>query len=171
MRLTKYDVKGIHQNEGVQLRNGDAPVEWQIQALPPDWDDTAEVELPSPMPPRLGVETSGPKNRPVTDPETGRPVIKYNETDPKYLKQVRETKKLQAVKMLIDGTVPGQVVFDSQLDPADPKAHYRAVLTELKEFGFSMGDLLTLVRRIGTISGIGEDEVKSAEAGFFEAEN
>ena len=73
--------------------------------------------------------------------------------------------------MLLDGSVAGQIVFEAQLDPADPKAYYRAVLLELKEFGFSMGDLLMLVKRIGALSGIGEDEVKKAEAGFSEAES
>ncbi len=172
MRLTKYDdVTGIHQKETVQLRNGDQPIEWEICALPPDYDDTSEAELSTPMPRRLGIETSGPKNRPVIDPETGRAVIKYDDQDIGYLKELRETKKLQVVKMLVDGSAPGQVQFESQLDPADPKAHYRAVLQELKEFGFSMGDLLTIINRIGTLSNLGEDEVKSAEAGFSNAEN
>ena len=171
MRLTKYDVPGIQQEEAVQLRNGDTPIEWLIQALPPDYDDTAEAELPTPRPQRIGIETSGPKNRPVIDPETQSPIVKYNDTDPEYLKELRETNKLQAVKMLLDGTVSGQLEFESQLDPADPKAFYRAALQELKAFGFSMGDMLMLVRRIGTLSGIGEDEVKTAEAGFSRAES
>lgn len=172
MRLTKYDdVTGIHQSEVVQIRDGDQPIEWAIQALPPDYDDTSEAELSTPRPRRLGIETSGPKNRPVIDPETGRALVKYNDTDPGYLKDLRETNKLQAVKMLLDGSVPGQIEFDAQIDPENPKAYYRAVLQELKNFGFSMGDLLTLVQRIGTISGIGEDDVKSAEAGFSKAES
>ena len=176
MRLTKYDdVTGIHQKEAVQLRdgqeNGQALIEWEIQALPPDYDDTAEAELPTPRPKRLGIETSGPKDRPVLDPNSGRPLVKYNDTDPGYLKELRETNKLQAVKMLLDGSVAGQIVFEAQFDPADPKAYYRAVLLELKEFGFSMGDLLMLVKRIGALSGIGEDEVKSAEAVFSKAES
>ena len=172
MRLTKYDdVTGIHQKEIVHLRNGDQPIEWEIQALPPDYDDTTEAELPSPIPPRLGVETKGPKERPVLDADTGRPLIKYNETDPDYRKLVRETNKLQAIKMFLDGSVAGQVEFDSQLDMSDARLHYRAVLRELKEFGFSMGDVLTIVGRIATLSGLGEDEVKKAEAGFSEAES
>lgn len=166
MRLTNHAVETIQQISDYELRDG---ITLKIQALAPDYDDSVEAELPSPQPERLGVEKDG-KGKVLMD-ESNRPVVRYKDQDPAYLKAVSKNGKLQAIKMLVDGLVPGEMDFDAKLDPDDPPAFYRAVLAELKAFGFTMGDLLGIVKAVGALSGIGDEEIKIAERDFSRAED
>ena len=166
MRLTNNpDVTTIRQVEAYHLRDG---IKIEIQALPPDYDDTAEAELPSPSATRLGIETDG-KGRPVLD-DKGRTIMRYDTEDADYKKAVSRNGKLQAIKMFVDGLAPGQINFDATLEDDGP-GFYRAVQEELKAFGFSMGDLLGAVQAIGALSGISDEDMKAAEEDFTRAEN
>lgn len=166
MRLTNNpEVTTIRQVEAYRLRDG---IEIEIQALPPDYDDTAEAELPSPTATRLGIETDS-KGRPVLD-EKGRTTMRYDTEDADYKKAVSRNGKLQAIKMFVDGIAPEQIEFESTLGEDGP-AYYSAIQAELKAFGFSMGDLLGAVKAIGALSGISDEDMKVAEEDFTEAEN
>ena len=166
MRLTNNpEVTTIRQVEVYHLRDG---IEIEIQALPPDYDDTVEAELPSPVAARLGVETDG-KGRPVLD-DRGRTIMRYDVEDADYKKAVSRNGKLQAIKMFVDGLGPGQIAWEATLDNDGP-AFYNAVQAELKAFGFSMGDLLGAVKAIGVLSGISDEDMKAAEEDFTRAEN
>ena len=166
MRLTNYDVGSIRQVEDFQLR---PDMTIQIQALSADYDDMVESELPSPQPERLGVEKDG-KGNPVLDADQ-KPIIRYKDDDPDYLKAASQNGKLHAIYLLVEGIVPGQLEFEAQKDPDNRRAYYEAVLVELKDFGFSMGDLLKVVRAVSKLSGITEEDIKVAEKGFSQAEN
>ena len=166
MRLTKYDVTSIRQVEDFYLRP-DMPI--QIQALPPDYDDQVEAELPSPQPERLGMEKDS-KDRVILD-ENQKPLVRYKDDDPDYLKAVSQNGKLHAIYLMVEGIVPGQIQFEAQKDPDNPREFYKAVMGELRDFGFSMGDLLKLVRAISKLSGITEEDIKAAEADFSSAED
>ena len=165
MRLTNYDATSIRQVEDYELRPG---MKIQIQALAPDYDDTVEIELPSPQPERLGVEKDG-KGNPVLDSDN-KPIIRYKDDDPEYLKAASRMGKLHAIYLLVQGVVPGQLAFEAKRD-GDLPAYYHQVLIELREFGFSMGDLLGLVKAISKLSGITSEDIKAAEADFSEAES
>lgn len=174
MKLTRYeDVNDITDRRTVLLREDDPDlpdIELTLEALPPDWDDEVERELPSPNPPRVGVEKKS-SGRPVFDPDTGRPVPRYDEHDEGFLRERREINKLQSVKMVVDGLADGEVAFDATFDPNNPRDYYRDVLREMKEFGFGMGDLVTVIEEIGELSGISEDELDRAKRDFFETED
>ena len=165
MRLTNYDATSIRQVEDYELRPG---MMIQIQALAPDYDDTVEIELPSPQPERLGVEKENGKT--VLD-DNQKPIIRYKDDDPEYLKASSRMGKLHAIYLMVQGIVPGQLAFEAKRDPEKTQAFYEAVLIELREFGFSMGDLLGLVRAISKLSGITSEDIKAAEADFSEAES
>ena len=166
MRLSNNpEVSTIRQSEPFQLRP-DLTIE--IQALPPDYDDTVESELPSPEAKRLGIEKDS-KGKAVLD-DQGRTVMRYDTEDADYKKAVSRNGKLQAIKMLVDGLAPDQIDFEAELGE-DAPAFYRAVLAELKAFGFSMGDLLAVVKKIGVLSGISDEDMKAAESDFTEAES
>ena len=165
MRLTQHDVTSIRQIEDYELRPG---MMIQIQALPPDYDDEVESELPSPQPERLGVEKDK-KGNPVLDSDN-KPIIRYKDDDPEYMKASSRNGKLHAIYLMVQGLVPGQIEFTAQKD-GDLPAYYHSVLIELREFGFSMGDLLGLVRAISKLSGITSEDIKAAEADFSQAES
>lgn len=165
MRLTHFeDVGTIHQSGEFTLRPG---ITLQIRALSPDYDDILADELPSPEPPRLGIEKE--KGQPVIG-QDGRPLIRYGEHDPKFKKEARRIAKLGLVKMILDGLEPGQIQFDADKDPDNPAAFYSMALKELTAFGFSLGDLVAMAREIQELSGITDSEVKIGEADFSGAE-
>lgn len=166
MRLTNYDVTSIRLIEDYQLR---PDMVIQIQAVPPDYDDQVESELPSPQPERLGVEKDA-NGKTILDDDK-KPIIRYKEDDPEYMRKASRSGKLHAIYLMIEGIVPGQLEFQAERDPNDLPAYYEAVLIELRDFGFSMGDLLKLVRTISKLSGITKEDVKAMEADFSEAEN
>jgi hypothetical protein len=166
MRLTNYDVDSIRQTEEFMLR---PDMTIQIQALPPDYDDQVEAELPSPQPERLGVEKDA-KGNPILDSEN-KPIIRYKDDDLEHLKAASRMGKLHAIYLMVEGIVPGQIEFQVQKDPDKREAFYEAILVELREFGFSMGDLLKIVKAISKLSGISAEDIKAAEAGFSQAEN
>ena len=166
MRLTKYDVTSIRQVEDFQLR---PDMTIQIQALPPDYDDAVEAELPSPQPGRLGVEKD--ENGKVILDENQKPIIRYEDDDPAHIKAANENGKLHAIYLLVKGLVPGQIEFETERDPDKPREFYKAIMGELRDFGFSMGDLLKFVRAISKLSGITEEDIKAAEADFSSAED
>ena len=143
MRLKNNpEVQTIKQTEEFILRNTPR-ITFEIQALPPDYDDSVEAELPSPEPKRLGIEKDG-KGRAVLD-SGGNTVMRYDTEDPDFRKANGRNQKLQAVKMFVDGVAPGQLEFTAKMGE-DASAFYAAVLSELKAFGFSMGDLLEAVQ-------------------------
>ena len=45
------------------------------------------------------------------------------------------------------------------------------MLQELKEFGFSMGDLIKVAKEIGVLSGLTEKDLEVATQTFFDADN
>jgi hypothetical protein len=166
MRLTQYaELEAIHQTETFTLREG---VVLKLRALSPDYDDLLQEELPSPTPKRLGFEKE--RGKVLTD-ANGKPVARYEDEDPAFLRASRENAKLGLVKMVLDGIEPGQLEVDATKDPNDPAAFYRVALKEMTAFGFNLGDIINLAKRIQELSGITDEEVKVAEEDFFGAED
>ena len=166
MRLKNNpDVHTIRQSEKFRLR---PDVEIEIQSLPPDYDDTVEIELPAPEATRLGIEKDG-KGKAVLD-DQGRTVMRYDTEDADYKRAVTRHGKLQAIKILVDGIAPGQIDFEATLGE-DAPAYYQAVLQELKAFGFGLGDVLSVVKAVSDLSGISDEDMRAAEADFTEAES
>lgn len=175
MRLTQYpDVEHISQTRTVELRpegwGDDAPpITLTVRSLPPDYGEKTEELLPSPTPPRLGPEMV---NGRVVRDEDNRPLIKYDEHNPEYRKELRETNQLQSVKMILDGLMPGQIEFETPGSPEeDARAFYRGIRDEMTAFGFGLGDHLRLVEEIARVSNIDERDLEGATAGFFEKES
>jgi len=170
MRLKNHEVQSIRETGQFVLRDDEehGTIVLEIQALPPDFDEETEEQLPTPQPKRLGPERDK-KGRVVLGTD-GKPVIRYDESDSAYRESRREHTKLQAVKIVLDGVRPGQMEFSTaKPEGGDWPAFYRDALLEMKAFGFSLGDILDLVKAITNLSNIGEEEVKRAEEVFFEA--
>lgn len=172
MKLTNYGAESIQETAEYVLRDGDehGRIVLTLQALPPDYDETSEEELPSPKPEILGVEKDE-RGRVVMD-DDGKPAKRYKDEDPDYRRAVAEHNKLQAVKMILDGIADGQLTFSTTKDEASDAAEfYRTALVEMKQYGFSMGDFIRLVEAIAEVSSIGEEAVREAERVFSGAES
>ncbi len=164
MRLLQHaDVETIIQRETIVLRE-DLGITLDIQSVHADFDGETEAELPSPMPPRLGVEKDG-KGHVLLD-DNQRPIVRYGYDDPDYREKKRIVGKLQAVKTIVDGLAPDQVEWEADKEALGPRQFYIAVLGEMKAFGLGMGDMLTLITAIGKLSGLTEKDIKAAELGF-----
>ena len=172
MRLIGHDeVQNIQTSKEIVLRKAtkETPeLRIEIEPLPPDWDETVELRLPEPQPRILGPEMDK-KGRPVF--HDGAAILRYDTADSKYRKAKARHQKRQTILMLLDSIKPGQVEFTAPLEGVETKVYCDAVLAEMKEFGFSMGDLLQFVKEIGIISGLTEEDIKAAERSFFVKED
>ena len=172
MRLIGYDeVENIQTSKEIVLREATEEIpelRIEIEPLPPDWDETVELRLPEPQPQVLGPQMDK-KGRPIF--HDGQPVLHYNTNDPEYRKAKARHQKRQTILMLLDSIKPGQVEFSAPSEGVETKVYCDAVLAEMKEFGFSMGDLLQFVKEIGIISGLTEQDIKAAERSFFVKED
>lgn len=172
MRLVGLEqISSIRTEQAVELRpaTDDSPaIVLRVHNLPPDYGESVESELPTPVATRAGWEKDE-KGRLVQGPD-GRPLPKYLTDDGGYRKRLREVQQLQAVKMIVDALVPGQIEFGVRREDEEPMEYYRAIRQEMKEFGFGVGDFVALVTAISDVSGVSEEEVKAATAGFTVAE-
>ena len=163
MRLGNYDVETIRTSDRVILRDG---IEVEIQPLPPDWDDLVARELPPPRPKQIDVERD--RKGKILHDDTGRPIPKYDVENEGYQRALARHQKRQALHMLLTGLAPGEMLFDAERGE-DLGAYLDAVLEELKAFGFSMGDLIRVVKAIGNLSGLTDEDLEVAERSFFGA--
>lgn len=169
MRLTYHpEVENIVEREVIVLRDTDPEIRLEVRSLPATFSDETESELPTPQPPRKGF-AKDEKGRLIRS-DSGHPVPDYDWDDPDYLEKKREIAKLQTTRTLVHGLMPGHIEFDADPDILTPPQFYRAVLEELADFGFGMGDLLKMVKTIGNLSGLTDDDIEKAELGFSEEE-
>lgn len=169
MKLTGYDIDSAHNRKTVRLsrteESGLPEIELTVEALPSNYWEELEREIPDPVPPQVGVERDS-SGKPMTD-EQGRPVPKFDWTDETYRRKQKEAQSLQSVKMVVDGLADGEVAFDAEKDPQDPVAYYRAVQREMQQFGFNLGDVVKLARAVQKVSNISGSDIEEAMDGFF----
>lgn len=170
MRLTQYPDRTSIRNEAtVQLPRNEAAggdIFLDVVALPPDYPEDVEREIPSPTPPRLGIEKDE-DGKPIFDPETGRPVVRYNEADADFQRKRQRAQTLQTVKYAVDALKEGQIEFEADTRDLEGAEYYEAVLREMREYGFSLGDVAKLCASAQRVSGLSEDEIEKATEGFF----
>lgn len=168
MRLAQTERTNIRNRTTVTLEREDESVTLTVYALPPTYADEAEEELPSPQPRKLGV--SRDKKGRLDKDEMGRPVYDYDEDDEQYKRDLRAVKELQSIKMIVDALDPEEVSFEAKKD-ANPRLYYEAVRREMTSFGFSIGDIVAIVKAVGRVSGIDDEAMKAARTDFFEEES
>ena len=96
--------------------------------------------------------------------------MEYNDLDPKYVAAVRNINELQGIRMIVDAALPDQFAFAAELNGAGNHVqYYEAIRAELSEFGFSIGDVMVMVRAIRKVSGISDADMKAGVEGFTEA--
>ena len=166
MRLTKYpEVKTIRETTTIVLTDQDGvEIELQIQDLPPTYGDDMEAVLPTPKPKVKGPMKDS-RGRIERD-ERGKPILAYDDEDPDYLREKARTGTLQLVYMVVAGVSEGQLAFESGIDPAKPGAFYQGALGEMKDFGFGMGQVTRIAKAVKQLSGITDEDVEKATAGF-----
>ena len=173
MRLAQTEATNSRNRSTVTLKRNEAsgipPISLTVYALPPTYVDDAEVEIPSPTPPVKGWVRDR-KGRLDKDGR-GRPIKNYDEDDPEYQKQLRVARQLQSVKMVYDALDPTEITFETSRDGKTPAAYYAGIREELMAFGFSVGDLVTLVQAVTETSGLDEEMAERARADFFETED
>ena len=136
-----------------------------IQDLPPTYSDDMRRVLPIPKPKVIG-PVKGPKGQIVRDPDTGRPVLEYDVEDPGYLEKKSDMETLALVYMVIHGTAPGELETECQPDPDDMVGYYRALLKEMKTFGFGLGQVTKIAQAVRRLSGITDADIERATRDF-----
>ncbi len=174
-------IKGMDSENGfvevgvlpIERRDG-RKVELSMRSLPLGFTDVCEEKIPSPAPPAEGfVRGAGKKGKPfLRDPDTGKPVVFYNEKDLKYVARKREVNRLHTTMMLVESLKadPG-VDFDvKREDCKTNEEYYSRIWEEFGEFGFSIGDLGVIVDFMQEISNISPSDLKEAREDFLPEE-
>lgn len=173
MRLAQTEATNIRNRSTVTLErseeSGLEPITLTIYALPPTYADEAEAEIPSPNPPFKGLSRN--KKGRLDKDDQGRPIKLYDEQDPGYVKESQVVKQLQSVKMVVDALDLKEANFETQKEGMDPKDYYTAIRQEMKDYGFSIGDLVKLIEAVAAVSNIDEETAGKAKADFFETED
>ena len=172
MRLTHIDTPTIHNTTTVTLKRSESlglpPITLTIHALPPDFPDEQEREIPSPRPKATGFMTD--KKGRLQKDEMDRPIKTYDDDEPEYVAAVQRVRQLQSIKLIVDALDPSEVEFTATKD-GDAAVYYEACRKEMGAFGISIGDMLDLIKAATKTSGIDPDDLKVARADFFETES
>lgn len=138
-------------------------------ALPLDFYDELEKELPRPVPPKA---IARDKNGKVERDETGKPIILVYEDDQNYLKQKKEVDTLQSVALVVRSlSQDTNVEFDSKRENfSTPKEYYQAVHEELKK-SVSLHVFLKLVKETSSMLEIKPEETEDAKKNFLSTMN
>lgn len=168
MRLKNYDIDAAHNRKTITLsrteESGLPEIELTVEALPSDYWEELEREIPDPVPPQTGLQRD--ESGKVMFDEQGRPVPKFDWTDENYRQKQKEAQSLQSVKMVVDGLADGEVEFRAEKSD-DPVAYYRAVQREMREFGLNLGDVVRIARAVQDVSNISGSDIEEAMDGFF----
>ena len=167
MRLTKYpEVKTIREVKTILLTKRDGEdIDLEIQDIPPTYADEMQTVLPTPQPKVKGPMRDA-KGRIERDERTGKPILLYEDDDPAYLRAKAQIETLQLVYLVTEGVTAGQLEFDAQLNPSNPRAFYEAALAEMKAFGFGLGQVTHIAQAVRQLAGITDEDMEKANAGF-----
>lgn len=167
MRIAGVERPNIRETARVVLQRRDGDITLTVHALPHDYNERTEAELPSPLPPFRGY--SKRKGRLEFD-RAGKPVPIYDEQDEHYRKEVAEIDRLQQIRMIVCGLDPDEVQFETTRDGKSAREYYAALADEMHAYGFTLGDRIELLKAIGEVSGIDMGDILEARADFFETE-
>ena len=176
MKIAGYDGDSFREEGEIVLRRKDGRmVSLRLRALPLGFEQTIAERIPSPSPP-IGGALYGKDGKPIRDPQTNKIVPWYNEKDSNFVKAQSEANRLEMAAM-IHMAVEGDesIHFDTpctcdrKSSPQEWKLFYEGIFRELRDFGFSPGDMLEVVREIMRISRLDEASLEEARKGFLKA--
>lgn len=170
MRLLHIEAADIHNRDVITLNrseeSGLKPITLTIHALSPTHAQDAEIEIPSPRPPKVGFVRN--KRGMLDKDEMNRPIMEYDDDEPAYQAELREVQQLQAMKMIVDALDPGEVEFETKKGNTPPRQYYERIRDEMTKYGFSLGDYVTLIKAIARVSNLKEEDIAAARLDFFE---
>lgn len=158
----------LFETKEVSIELGDednkTAVVFKLTALPIDFHDRMEREIPSPTPPR---EVIRDKKKIARD-ENGRPVFEYNENDPVYKRASQEAQRHQSVSMILEGLRgDDNISFDAKReDHKDPRDYYQAVYEEMK-ICLPMKVFLFLIEEVGKMTAVDSEQIEEAKKAFL----
>jgi hypothetical protein len=168
MRLTNYpDVESIRQTKEIELYTTDkVNVVLTIQDLSPSYADDMARELPEPAPPVVGA-LKNPDGRGFVKDDKGRNQMEYDFLNEDYLAKCAVHRIHGLVFMVLQGVSPDQMEFATTRDDGvSPQQYYSALMGEMKAFGFGIGQITKIANAIRDLSGITDEDIEQAQAGF-----
>lgn len=174
MRIAGFDGDTFREEGEVTIarRNG-RTVTLRLKALPLGFEQTIAERIPPPSPP-IGGALYGRDGKPIKDPQSGKIVPWFNEKEPGYVKAQAEANRLEMAAMIhmaVEGDENIQFATpytcDAKSDPKEWRLFYEGIFRELRDFGFSPGDMLEVVREIMRVSRLDEASLEEAKKGFF----
>jgi hypothetical protein len=176
MKIAGFDGDTFREQGEVTIARTDGRiVTLKLKALPLGFEQTIAERIPAPSPP-IGGALYGKDGKPIKDPQTGKIVPWFNEKEPAFIKAQAEANRLEMAAM-IHMAVEGDenIRFDTPWtcqvtsDPKEWRTFYEGIFRELRDFGFSPGDMLTVVEEMMRLSRLDPASIEEAKKGFLRA--
>jgi hypothetical protein len=167
MNIAGFEKKGLDQGVlTIQRRNG-ATFDLTFTALPIGFTDEMEKELVPPSPPREGF-CRDHRGRFIKDNQ-GRPVPFYDKENPEYLQQCKTINRLQTTAFLAKALENDQnISWEARReDTKSMKEYYEKIYQEIRDFGFSAGELTDMINYVLEISKLGGTDIDEAREDFL----
>lgn len=140
-------------------------IEFEIEALPLGYDEVLDKMFPPPTPPSEITMTRAGK---IVRDENGKPVRDYNYDDPKYRSEVQTQANCRMMYM-VEQAIRNQKDWQFETkreDGMSDEKFYLSLFDEIKESGFSPGDLSILVSGILRVSNMSKEALEEARSDF-----
>lgn len=153
----------LQNTRTVEIRDG---MELTITALPLGFESRASVVFPTPKPPQKYAE--GPGGKILRDPNTKKPVL-VDDTEDKAWQEANRIAQRRQMMFVIWKALEGEDIewnfTKNHSDPTNPE-FVDAMFDELRDTGFTMGDLAKLMEATVEASALKAEEVDEATEGF-----
>lgn len=146
---------------------GKNPFRLTVQAMPMDVIARAEAMFPDPKPPIRYRKKPGTGIL-IKHPLTGAAIEYEDRTDPTYKAADEKASRLQGMVFIeealrVDPSIQWETTKNGQSD----EAYYQALWDEMLAFGFSVGDLKLIQKRIWEVSNLSSKEVEAVAEAFL----
>ena len=165
MRIDGVDMARDTMEVKLPRRKGEDVV-LEIVALPLGFNDVMNRELIEPRPPQKGWAKDA-KGSTVRDGK-GLPIPDYQLDDPAYLEAERLHRRRSNVLMIAEALSKDKKVhFDAKREAFEStEAYCDALYDEMLAVGFSLGDMMILIREITRVSNIGVEAIQDTVKAF-----
>lgn len=167
MKIAGFEKKGLDQGVLTMERRNGASFDLTFTALPIGFTEEMEKELPPPSPPREGF-CRDHRGRFIKDNQ-GRPVPFYDKENPDYLQKCKVINRLQTTSFLVKALENDpNISWEARREEMkNTQEYYEKLYQEIKEFGFSAGELTNMLNYVLELSKLGGTDIEEAREDFL----
>ncbi len=139
----------------------------KVTALNSGFNELMAERIPEPEPTayKYKIGLNGKKQK----DSRGVPIQIPNEKDPAYCRAFAEYQMLQNICLIVEGLKDDtNISFDSvKTEQISWRDHYIGIRNEMDKYGFGLGDIVAVARKVQEISAITPEEIEDEQADFL----